>query len=194
MELFKSEYYSMSDTLLLPLTGLTKTEKFEVKSYLFWRDYSIFDYKLIVSIYFENDYNDIRNYCNNYFFPILSKNGYLVESYDIGKRTIFILDMSEWAKDIEYFLEGKYSKMSLVAKGKIKDYHVLENGRVPQSVFIIIYPNDKLPSLDNLSAIEYANKEYGINLKKLGEVGNKYDKMAETLFTEVEEIRHFDSE
>lgn len=194
MEIFKTEYWSTSDTLLLPLTGLGKTDKFELKSYLFWRDYSIFDYNLIISVY-RDDYSQIEAFCQNYIFPILDKKIYLLESYDIGERTIFVLDMSEWAMDIEMFLVGKYSKFSTEAKQLIKDYHgekVVYTNNIPYFIYAMLYPTDTIKILDNKSAIQYINDNYGIDLTKLGEIGNKYDKIAETLYTEVDELCHID--
>lgn len=191
MEIFKKEYWSTADTLLLPLTGLGKTETYQVRSYLFWRDYSIFDYQLIITIDYNESYKEIKSYCDNYFFSILDKNATIIESYEIGQRFIVIVDLSFWAKDIEQFIEGKYSKMSDPAKLLIKSFHESKRGKIDQYLWSILYPLKKVDWLSNLSPIEYAAKEYDIplqNLQDLGEIGNKYDKTAETLFTEIDEI------
>ena len=44
----KGEYWSKSEAFLLPLTGMAKSQKYPVRSYLFWRDYTIENYQLII--------------------------------------------------------------------------------------------------------------------------------------------------
>jgi hypothetical protein len=56
-------------------------------------------------------------------FPILDKKGYVIENYDSIGRSIFVLDMSEWALDIEQFLQSRYSQLSREGKECIEDFH-----------------------------------------------------------------------
>ena len=86
-----------SDAFLLPLTGLKKDNDFEMRSHLFWNQYNIHDYKLILTFSCD-DYAGLMKYCNSHVFRTLDKKGYLLENYDIQGRCIFILDMSEWGK------------------------------------------------------------------------------------------------
>lgn len=188
VNVLKTEYWSRADSFLLPLTGLKKDGPFEMESYLFWNDYSIQDYRLIVSFSYE-DYDKFMTYCRDAVFPSLDKKGYLVETHDIRDRSIFILDISEWALDIEMFLEGKYSKLSREAKEKIEEHHTFNKNKIPIHIYSVLYPNMKMKLLDNKSPIEYVAENYGISLvelEKIGEIGSLYDEMTETLLTDLD--------
>ena len=184
--------WNKGDAFLLPLTELPRNDVMEMKSYLFWNDYSIENYQLVVT--FSNDNEPaLRDYCKSVVFPILDKNGYLIESHDVDGRWVFILDMSEWAKDIEHFLEGKYSKFSKSAQMLIERYHRIEGTArsIPVHIYAVLYPNKPLALLDNLTAIEYISENYNFDLddlKELGEVGSLYDKLPESLITDINEL------
>lgn len=195
MEIFRSAYKSMADTLLLPLTGIPKDSRLTVGSFLFWRDYSIFEYNIIITIDFDESISEIKRKLDTIIIPALDKNAPIREVYEIGKRLILVLDMSYWMSDINHFLNGKYSKISDKAKAIIKNYHSDNNGVIGHFLWCILYPNKKSSFLGDKTPIEYASQEYGFDyyeLSKVGEIGNKYDKTAETLFTEVDELCHID--
>lgn len=192
INVLKTEYWSRTDAFLLPLTGLQKNGDYGIKSYLFWNENSIDDYRLTISYSYE-DYGQFLEYCKNNIFPVLDKKGYLVESYDIPvqNRTVFVLDMSEWAMDIQMFLSAKYSKLSKEAKSMIERFHTYNKNFVPVHIYAVLYPTMKMPYLDNMSPIDYVAKHYEINkeyLTKLGEIGSVYDEVSETLITDVEKI------
>lgn len=194
IEVLKREYWSRADAFLLPLVGLEKTEEFEMKSYLFWNEYSINDYNLILTYSSEN-YDELVQYCQKHVFPILDRGGYLMENYDVAGRSIFILDISEWAMDIQMFLTGKYSKFSKEAKAAVQKFHTFNKNKIPIHVYAVMYPHESMILLDNMTPIEYICQEstYGLNLddvKKLGEIGTLYGRMEETLLTEIDEICH----
>ncbi len=181
----KGQYWSKSETFLLPLVGLSKSQKYPIKTYLFWRDYSIENYHLIIKFSYSN-YDEFLAYCNRIVFPILDKNLYVIECYDFENETIFILDISEWALDIEMFLKGKYSKFSKQAKDKIIKYHTYfdKGEKLEIEISAVIEPNIKYGLLGGLTAIEYVADNYEIplgELKKVGELGSIYDKEKETL-------------
>lgn len=185
VELLKSEYSSKSQSFLLPLTGLTRTQKYKLESYLFWEKYSIEDYYLIIKFTYDN-YDEFIEYCKRVVFPILDRNGYLVESYDFDNQCVMILNLSEWALDIEMFLKGKYSKMSRDAKDTIYEYHTFfdRGNKILIDIKATLYPNANYDILDKMSAIEYVAENYGLpleELKKIGEIGAIYDKEKETL-------------
>lgn len=189
INVLKSEYWSKADAFLLPLTGLQKNEQFELNSYLFWNDYSVEDYKLILSFSAEDQDEEFQKYYKRHLFKILDKKCCLVESYDIQGRSIFVLDMSEWAMDIEQFLAGKYSKFSSEVKELIQRFHTFNGSQIPIYIYSVLYPNKKMQLLDGLSPIEYVSRNYDFDLdtlKKLGEVGGKYNEMEETLLTDIE--------
>lgn len=188
----KEDHWSKADAFLLPLTGLGRNAKFECRSYLFWREYSIHNYNLILTFSAE-DYTGMLEYCKKYVFPVLDKKGYLIESYDMGDRTVFVLDMSEWAMDIEFFLIGKYSKFSKEARSIIEKFHALDGYKIPVHVYATLYPNVPMELLENMSPLEYVsqNDTYGFNMslmKEIGEIGTIYDEVAETLLTDIEEL------
>jgi len=191
-------YWSKADAFLLPLVGLERDTRFEIRSYLFWKNYTIHDYNLIVTFSSEPDtYSDMVHHCRKNIFPFLDRGGYLVENYDIGKRSIFVLDISEWADDVETFLRGKYSKMSQVAIKAIERYHKFNKEYIPIHIYGVIHPNKRMELLDNLTPIEYICQEetYGFNLhdvKRIGEIGTLYDEMEETLLVDVTQICHSD--
>lgn len=181
VEILKRKYWSKSDSFLLPLTGLKKSTLL-IKSYLFWDKYSIEDYNLILTLENSDDYD--RSLQCKQIFPILDKNGYLIETHDEDDKTIFVLDISEWALDIEMFLKGKYSKFSKDAKELIEQYHKFNGNNIPIYIYSVIYPNLKIKLLDNMTSIEYIAKNYELDLEemnKIGEVGTVYDTMAESL-------------
>lgn len=194
VDVLKSEYFSKADTFLLPLTGLKKIEPFEVNSYLFWNGNTIQDYKLTVVFHY-TDYESFMKYCQNYLFLIWDPKGYLLESYDYENKTIFILDMSEWAMDIEQFLAGKYSKLNQKVKDIIFNYHKINKG-VPTHIYAALYPKMKMSVLEGVTPIEYVSKHYEFNenvMFKLGEVGGIYDKFSETLLTDIDSLCQNDS-
>lgn len=192
VDVLLKEYWSKADAFLLPLTGLPRTSKFGVKSYLFWNECSIHDYKLIVS-YDCEDYYHLLKYLKQEVFPVLDKNGYLLENYDIQGRSIFVLDMSEWAMDIQMFVLGKYSKMSKSAKALIEDYHIFNGDQIPVHIYAVMYPTLEMDLLGKKDAIDYISENYMLDVRevrKIGEIGTIYDRMTETLLTSVEELCH----
>ena len=184
IEVLEKEYYSKSDAFILPLMGLEKNEEFKLKSFLFWKDYSIEDYKFIITFSCENK-EKLASYYKRIIFPTLDKKGYLIENYDEGGLNIFVLDISEWALDIEMFLAGRYSKFSREAREMIEKFHSIENKRIiPYNIFAALYPSKPQTSLDGLSPIVYVAENYQFDIRELekkGELGSIYDKMADAL-------------
>ena len=171
---------------MLPLSGISKTQKYPIETYLFWDDYSIEDYNLMVKFTYD-DYDEFIKYCKQVIFPIWDKNGYVIESHDFGKETVFILDISEWALDVQMFLAGKYSRFSKEAKEVIQEYHIFYTKGKPQieiEIAAILEPTRKHAILGDLNSIEYVSEYYGLplpELQKLGEIGGIYNKEKETL-------------
>lgn len=195
IDLLKEEYWSKSAAFLLPLTGLARTQKYKLESYLFWEKYSIEDYYLIIKFTYD-DYDEFLNYCKRAVFPVLDRNGYLTESFEYGNECVMILNISEWAFDIEKFLQGRYSKMSRDAMDTIKEYHTFfdKGNKILIEIKASLEPNTKFPLLDGMSPIEYAAENYGLpleELRKVGEIGGIYNKQKETLTTLKEEHDHY---
>lgn len=192
IEILKDKYWSKSEAFLLPLTGLAKSQKYHLRTFLFWNEYSIEDYNLILKFSWDN-YPDFVTHCRRVIFPVLDRNGYLVETYDFDKETVMVLNISEWALDVEMFLKGKYSKMSRDAKDTIQEFHTFydKGPKIMIEISASLDPNDKCPILGNQTPIEYVADTYGLDLvelKKVGELGGIFDKEKETLVLNDEKI------
>lgn len=198
INILRKEYWNRADAFLLPLTGLRKDDKFDPRSFLFWNDNTIYDYKLTLS-YDNSDPEQCLTFCKKYVFPILDRNSYILENYDIKDRTIFVLDMSDWADDINQFLAGKYSKLSKSAKDTIERFHTFDKDKIPIHIYAILYPNTPMEVLGSISGIrerrdwytpiEYICRPdtYGFNyedIKRMGEIGTLYSEKVESLLTE----------
>lgn len=185
INIFKDQYWSVSQAFLVPLTGLSKSQKFPMTSYLFWDEYSIDNYQLILRFNY-TDYDDFTSYCRKNIFPILDREGYLTESFDFEDFSLFVLDMSIWKFDIDMFIDGKYSKFSKDAKKTIIDFHKYYNKgpKIDIDIHAVLEPFNKFSVLGGITAIEYAADTYGLplaELEKVGELGCKYDREKETL-------------
>lgn len=192
MDIFEEKYKSVSDTFLVPLTGLSRPELFPHNTYMFWKDYSIENYQLIL-VYEDEDPKALKDHLTRIIFPILDTKGYVLESYDVGEKCILVLDLSEWALDIELCLEGKYSKLSKEAKGLIEKYHWRDPRKKDTAISILaaLHPNKSYPFLNNKTPFEAVAEQYGMeyeDLRKIGELGIKYDRMAETLVTDIQDL------
>lgn len=169
VHVLKDKYFSKADSFILPLTGLSKASPFPIRSFLFWEDYSIEEFKLVVTYTYDNKERFLE-YCRKSVFPVLDKNGYLLESYDFENQAIitsdedkegkpelkytpfeylsvFVLDLGEWGMDIEMFLVGKYSKLSKKAKELVDTFHTYFKKGVenhPVHIHAIIHPNETI--------------------------------------------------
>lgn len=185
IEVLKNKYWSKSEAFLLPLTGLAKSQQYKLDSYLFWENYSIEDYFLIIKFTYDN-YDNFVEHCRRTIFPILDKGGYAIESYDFGNQSVMVLNMDMWAKDIELFLQGKYSRFSDVAKKVITEYHTFydRGNKIYIHIKSSLFPDVPLGALGDLTPIEYVAENYGLpldELRKGGELGGIYNKELETL-------------
>lgn len=187
IEVIKKDYWSRSDAFLLPLVGLPKDFSFNLRSFLFWDRNSIEDYKLTIS-YSSYDQAGLMDHCQKKVFPILDEGGYLLENYDIDNQSVYVLDMSRWASDIEKFTQGKYSRFSNEAKALIEKFHTFKGSKISIHVYAVLYPHTPLEILGRKTAMDYVAENYGFNvddLKEIGELGSIYDRRMETL--EIEE-------
>lgn len=188
LEVWKTEQWSKGDAFILPLTGLSRNEKFSLKSYLFWNENSIFDFRLTITV---DNILGSDEYCKKILIPTLDRFGYLTECYETSDRIIYVLDISEWAMDIHMFTIGKYSKLSNEAKKLIEKYHHNNKNQTPVDIFSFLYPNKIVDILNKQTPIEYCAINYNLDideLRKVGEVGSIYDKLTETLLTDIVEL------
>lgn len=190
IELLKTTYFSKADTFLYPLCGHSKVENsddLEIESFLFWKNFSVYDYKLIVSISGENS----ENYINQIFLPKICKTTKVSMYFTSAQKNIFIIDMSEWMLDIEMFIEGKYSKLSREAKNRIVKYHTDEKGEIKLWISSILTPDKPRDLLNKMTPLKYVSLYYEFDeeeMLKIGEIGPKFDTFQETLLTEFEDL------
>jgi hypothetical protein len=185
IELLQKEYFSKADTFLLPLTGIKKTESVKIESFLFWREYSIEDYKLTVCI---EDYDEAFM---ESFMQQIDENSHVTECFTSGSRTIFIVDISEWAQDIELFLIGKYSKLSDAAKKRIIKYHTFDGNSIKLWIKAILKPDEPRDLLDGMTPIQYVCHHYEFDedeMNRIGEIGPVYKADKETLLTDYHDV------
>lgn len=186
IEVIKKDYWSRSDAFLLPLTGIPRIPTVDIRSYLFWQDYSIHDYKLTVTVE-HSDQFFLRRVCEERIYPGLEKNGIILEAHHEGDKEIYIVDVSQKADDVELFLKGKYSKISKESKELIEKYHMSDGDKISIYIYAVIHPFKNLSLLGNKSSIEYVAENYGFDyeeLMKIGELGSVYKEKNETLYTE----------
>lgn len=182
--------WSKSDAFLLPLLGIKKDTGFEVNSYLFWKDHTIEDYKLVLAISY-NSQDLFQEFLRTNLLPQLDRESLVLESYDLANRSIFVIDMSEWKMDIEAFLAGKYSLLSERAKKMIEKYHAPKSTKMPAHILCALYPTKVYEVLNKMNALEYVAKYWGLpldELTKLGEIGAIYNKKAETLIVDIDDL------
>lgn len=186
----KNEYISMSDNFLYPLLDIPKADDFDIKSYIFWNKFSVEDYYFIVTM--SGDEESLKLFLPK-LLQIVDKNTPVIEYYKMDERHILIIDMSYWASDIELFLLGKYSKFSKDAKNLIVKYHNIPGriNEIPYHIFAVLFPEKELAKLNNRSSLEYVADIYNLDtdlLYKVGELGRKYDKLGETLLTNIDNL------
>lgn len=190
IDVLEKEYWSKADAFLLPLTGLAMENVYNVKSYLYWKEYSIENYNLIL-VFEYDDYEEFMSYSRTVLFPLLDKKSPVIETFDIEGKSIFILDISEWAMDIEMLLAGKYSKFSKQMKLKIETFHMFEPHKVPVQIFSVLYPFKEQRIFNGKSSIEYVAENYDFNielLRGIGELGSICIQEHETLSLEPSEL------
>lgn len=203
--LLRSRYWSHAQDLLLPITGIRDTS-YALKSFLYWEDYSVEECQLILCFEYEH-YEPFLMHFQTKVLPEIDRRSYVTESFDFPGKTVVIVDISDWAKDIALFMEGKYSKFSATVKDMIRDFHtekipILDaEGKpdfklaIPIDILAIIHPDEHRYEFQDLlrdgahvlTPIEYMAKHYDFPLKALregGELGSVFDKEKETLTIE----------
>lgn len=194
VDVLLNSYWSKSDAFLLPFTGMKKVEEFDVGAFMFWENYTIEDYKLIVKIEYGCRYDEFETYLKE---RLLVESNKVIQVYPYEGFSIFIFDIADWYEDIETLLNGKYSMFTRKAKDTIERYHMYYEDGKPQvdiNIFTCLYPNSKESVLDGMTAIDYVIKNYIMVgtpskldletakiMKSGGQVCSIYDKKEETL-------------
>lgn len=172
-----NEKLCKSYNFLWPLTGFGKWMDFKPeKTYCYWRDENIEDYKLIS--YFKESGNRFDDFEKN----VILRKDQLSNCYKVKDGMVYVFDLVQWANDIGEFLEGRYSQFSGEAKAKILRYHNISNDRViypGRPVYMGLYPEYFFKAVA---------EELGENeevLKSVGELIPKFKTEEETLVMDI---------
>lgn len=187
IEVIQPKNWSKSRAFILPLVGIPRTKMFNIESFMYWDDYTIEDYILIVKIEYGHKYEDFLAFLTLHFFQ-MGKKGHVTQSFDFEGFSVLIFDISEYAFDVEQFLKGKYSKFSKEAKEIIKDFHRRGKDGVPINIASCLFPFTEMEILEKMTPIEYVSKYYGLPLKELRELGelcSTFDRDVETLLVDI---------
>jgi hypothetical protein len=112
-----SEYVQKSRIFLYPLLNISKgSEAVPLESYISWCDkFSPTECKYVCTYYLRDDAEFLRFEKNRLTGNKLFDSFYETED-SLG---VYVFDFNEYIQDWNYFLKGKYSKMSKFSKEKI---------------------------------------------------------------------------
>lgn len=158
IEIFKKEYWSKSKAFLLPLTGIKKTDDFDITTYVKWGDYSIDNYQLVVKVEYGHRYPEFQEYLKENV--LAHRDAFAREVYDFEGFSVLIFDLSEWSQDVEKFIQGQYSKMSLTAKKVIQDFHIFGNNQINITIWACLFPLSRDPLIEDMTAVDYVIEHY----------------------------------
>jgi hypothetical protein len=135
-----SNYFQKSKTFLLPALGLRKCEQTaSIMTFISWEGrYTPADYKLVLVKLGNIDDPEYRRFEKIY----LLSNTLFETIIPIDKETIaYVFNFERLKDDWNYFLRGKYSRLSITLKDRIRSYY----GDIAvewEYVKSFLYPND----------------------------------------------------
>jgi len=115
-----NKYFQKSKVFLYPLLGFKRGIKvIPSETYLAWDQYYIPEDMKLVCLYHPNKSNEYEKYEKE----VLLKHNRLcdIKQFDAHNK-IFVFDFAELKDDWEYFINGKYSKISDDVKNKMLDF------------------------------------------------------------------------
>lgn len=176
-----SKYFQKSRSFLLPILGIKKNTTFpSINSYLCWEGmYVLTDYKLILTYYVDTDPK-----WNNYLLHILMNNPFFHEYHEIDKEYVALsFDMQSFKDDFEHVLFGRYSKLSKLTKGKIREYY---GYHTPEWAYVesFLFPDKYMQLYSELLDVHIQH------IKHTGELCDKPDIDKETLKLKPNEKHH----
>jgi hypothetical protein len=115
-----NKYFQKSRGFLVPVLGLKKLTKHAfLQSYLVWEEmYSLEDRKLILTYNKEQEKG-----WDDYLLNTLMVNQMFHEYHESADSIAISFDMSCIDSDYQCVIDGRYSKLSKLAKIKIRDYY-----------------------------------------------------------------------
>lgn len=116
-----TRYFQKSRAFLVPILGLKKLAKYVFEqSYMMWEGMYTLDDKKLILVYNPTDDSGWDNYLLN----TLMTNQMFNEYHEISKDMLAVsFDMSVIHADYQCVIDGRYSKLSKLAKVKIRDYY-----------------------------------------------------------------------
>jgi len=166
------KYFQKSKIFLYPLLDIKRgTVIIPTDTYISWNTgYSPEDMKLICIYQTTND-NEYLIFEKN----ILLKHTRLHDYIKVDNTTsVYTFDFSDLKKDWEYFIDGKYSKMSSATKNKILNYFDRVSANYVY-VEIYLFPEPHFKTYANLLDVSIEL------IEKVGELCSKPDLEKETL-------------
>lgn len=115
------KYFQKSKSFLYPILGMTKDAIYPpLQSYLAWEDkHVVTDHKLILSYYQREE-----KAWDSFLLNTIMKNKFFFEYHDVNDEILVVsFDLSLVSEDYQKIVFGKYSKLSKVLKGKIREFY-----------------------------------------------------------------------
>lgn len=145
------KYFQKSKSFLYPALGIKKDSIYPpIQSYLGWEDkYVVTDHKLILSYYMREDKN-----WDSYLLNTIMKNKFFHEYHDIdGEILATSFDLSILSEDYQKVVFGKYSKLSKILKGRIREFYGYSS---PEWAYMesFLYPDRYIPVYSRLLDVD----------------------------------------
>lgn len=159
-----NEYFQKSKIFIYPALGISRGGSVTpIRTYLSWDGkYSANDCKLLVLYHLRDDPEFIK-----FEKTSLLKNKFFEDFYELEEnKGLYVFDFSDYKKDWEYFLEGRYSKLSVLFKTAILLYYQKSKKNY---VYVDSYINPEM-------YFEIYSKLLGCDVDVLREVGELCDK------------------
>lgn len=177
-----SEYVQKSRIFLYPLLNISKgSDAVPLESYISWSEkFSPGSYKFVCTYYLRDDESFIKFEKNR-----LTGNKLFHSFYETDESTgVYVFDFEEYSKDWDYFLQGKYSKMSSQSKNSILKFF-LNNKATYHHINSYLNPEIYIEQYAKL-----LNVNEGL-LRSVGELCSPPDIFRETLIAQERKIDIF---
>lgn len=165
-------YLQKSAVFLFPLLKIKANKKIlQIESYLAWQgEFEIYDNKLGCLYELRNDLEYVQ-----YEKYTLFKNEFFEGYFDVAdNKRIYIFNLVKYKVDIDHFLKGKYSLLSIESKKILVEYYNF-NKFSAAYMESFIYPEKYFEKYAELLNVD----EW--RLRSVGELADPFNKEKETL-------------
>lgn len=168
-----SDYFQKSKTFLFPALGIRRNEHTaSINTFISWEDrYSVEDHRLIVV---KN--GGIENPHYRQFEKVyLLANKLFEDMTFINKNTIaYVFNLETFKDDWGFFLQAKYSKLSITLKNRIKNYYK-DHSIEWELIESFLYPKNYFEVYSDL-IYDIKDRARGLEvLRTVGELCSPYD-------------------